>query len=238
VSAQSPTGTAPLPGPGRLAKVVVVVGAGPGLGLAVARRFSEEGFRPALVSRNPSRLDLADLPGSPPPLLAAADVSDEGSLRAALGEIRVSAGDPEVLVYNPSASLPGQPTQVSYDDFVLGLRIGVAGALVAAQAVAPAMRAAGRGTILMTGSGVALRPWPTSAALSAQKAALRSLALSLAAELRPAGVHVATVTIRGVLEAGTAFDPDLVADRYWELHVEGDLPPAVWRAELEVTADP
>ena len=224
--------------------LAVIVGAGPGLGLAVGGRFAREGFRLALVARTPAKLDLSGLPGGPggsgsaPPVLAAADVSDEAALRAAFAQIRAEAGDPDVLVYNASAFIPGKPTELAYDAFVTGLRIGVAGALVAAQEVAPAMRAAGRGTILITGSGVALKASAGSAALAAQKAAVRSLALTLADELGPDGIHVATVTIRGVLAPGTFFDPELIADTYWELYQEGAGGPDGWRTEVDYAPSP
>jgi len=64
---------------------------------------------------------------------------------------------------------------------------------------------------------------------------VRSLSLSLAAELRPDGVHVATVTIRGSIAAGTAFDPDLIAATYWQLHEESSAAPETWRAEVDFT---
>lgn len=218
-------------------RLAVVVGAGPGLGLAVSSRFAREGYRLALVARNPDKLDisrLAGLPG-PPPLLVAADVGDQAGLRGAFARIRAGAGDAEVLVYNTSLWVPGTPTQLDYDAFMAGLRIGAAGALVAAQEVAPAMRAAGRGTILLTGSGVALRASAGSAGLAAAKAALRSLAMTMADELRPDGIHVATVTIAGVMAAGTFYDPERIAATYWDLHVEGSGPPDRWRAEVIYT---
>ncbi len=211
--------------------LAVVVGAGPGLGLAVASRFAAEGFRLALVARNPDKLDTSALPGEPP-LLVGADVGDPVTLRAAFATIRAAAGDPTVLVYNTSLWVPGRPTELDYDAFMTGLRVGAAGALVAVQEVAPAMRAAGRGTILLTGSGVALRAPATSAGLAAAKAALRSLALTMALELRGDGIHVATVTIAGVMAAGTYYDPGLIAQVYWDLHLEGIDPPDGWRSEV------
>jgi NAD(P)-dependent dehydrogenase (short-subunit alcohol dehydrogenase family) len=218
--------------------LAVVVGAGPGLGLAIGARFAREGYRLALVARSPEKLDLSALPGAVAPVLAAADVGDEAALRGAFRLVREQAGDPDVLVYNASAFIPGKPTELAYDAFVTGLRIGVAGALVAAQEVAPAMRATGRGTILITGSGVALKAPAGSAALAAQKAAVRSLAFTLADELAPDGIHVATVTIRGVLAVGTFFDPELIANTYWALHTEGAGPPDGWRSEVDYAQSP
>jgi NAD(P)-dependent dehydrogenase (short-subunit alcohol dehydrogenase family) len=217
--------------------LAVVVGAGPGLGLAVAARFAVEGFRLALVARNPDKLDTSALAGAPA-LLAAADVGDPVALRAAFATIRAEAGDPTVLVYNTSLWVPGKPTELDYDAFVTGLRVGAAGALVAVQEVAPAMRAAGRGTILLTGSSLALRAPATSAGLAPAKAALRSLALTMALELSPDGIHVATVTIAGVMAAGTYYDPALIAQVYWDLHLEGVDPPDGWRSEVLYAESP
>jgi short-subunit dehydrogenase len=101
--------------------------------------------------------------------------------------------------------------------------------LVAAQEVAPAMRAARAGTILATGSSIANVGSTNSAGLAVQKAAVRSLTRSLAAELRSEGVHVATVTIYGTIAAGTPFDADRIADTYWRVHRE---PPDSWRVEV------
>jgi NAD(P)-dependent dehydrogenase (short-subunit alcohol dehydrogenase family) len=224
-----------------MAPLAVVVGAGPGLGLAVAERFAREGFRLALVARSPDRLDLSALPASAETLLVAADVSDERALRDGFARIRTGAGDADVLVYNASSFVPAKPSELPYDAFLTGLRIGVGGALVAIQEVVPAMRAAGRGTILLTGSGVALKASAGSAALAAQKAALRSLAYTAADELAPHGIHVATVTIRGVLAAGTYFDPVLVAEQYWRLHSEAGGPagsPDGWHIEVDYAQSP
>lgn len=218
-----------------LTRTIVVVGAGPGLGAAIARRFAREGFRVALVARTAEGLDLTGMDAAGPPAVVAADVADEAGLRAGFARLRSEVGDPEVCVYNPSLFVPGTPTELSYDGLIQGLRVGLLGAVVAVQEVAPAMLAAGRGTILLTGSGVGLRPPASSASLGMQKAALRNLAQALADELRPDGIHAATVTIRGVLAPGTPFDPDVVADAFWQLYAEGGDDPQTWRSEVEVT---
>jgi hypothetical protein len=37
---------------------------------------------------------------------------------------------------------------------------------------------------------------------------------------RSSGIHVATITVAGVVEPGTAFDPDDIAEHYWRLHTQ------------------
>jgi short-subunit dehydrogenase len=99
-------------------------------------------------------------------------------------------------------------------------RVNVAGALVAAQQVIPHMKAQRQGTILFTGGGLALQPHPKYASIAVGKAGIRNLSFSLAAELESAGIHVATVTIAGIVRPGTALDPDRIAEEYWRLHVQ------------------
>jgi short-subunit dehydrogenase len=101
--------------------------------------------------------------------------------------------------------------------------------LVAAQHVAPAMRTAGRGTILVTGSALEFRATAAYAGLAVQKAAVRSLTLTLAEELRPVGIHVATVTVEGLIQPGTHYDPERIAEQFWDLHAE---PRDSWRTEV------
>jgi hypothetical protein len=96
-----------------------------------------------------------------------------------------------------------------------------------------APRTAGFGTILVTGGGFADHPIPALATVSLGKAALRSAATMLGADLEPDGIRVATLTIAGQIAAGTSFDPERIAERYWEVvHVDGP-----WQAEFRFTGE-
>ncbi|HTC70393.1 MAG TPA: hypothetical protein VK662_12555 [Acidothermaceae bacterium] len=116
------------------------------------------------------------------------------------------------------------------------LRVGagpglVIGAIVVAQEATAAMKAAGFGTLIVTGGGFADHPIPALATVSLGKAALRSAATMLGADLSPDGIRVATLTIAGQIAAGTAFDPARIAERYWQI-VQLDDP---WQAEFHFT---
>jgi len=202
---------------------ITIVGAGPGVGLAVARRFAREGFRVALVARRPDALAeyTAELARAGYEAHGfAADAGDEASLRKAFADIKEKLGGSRVLVYNAAVLKMAPPSQVRVEDFVHEFRINVAGALVSAQAVLDDMKAAGAGTILLTGGGFALSPMAQFASLAVGKASIRNLAGSLAGEFEPLGIHVATVTICGIVKAGTHFDPDQIAEAYWTLHAQ------------------
>ena len=210
--------------------LTVVVGVGPGMGMSLARRFGAAG-EVALLLRDEERGGsfVAELAARGVTARAyAADIADESALRAALARVRQHQGDPDVVVFNASAGPPGSPADVSTTDLELAFRVGTLAAVVAFQEVLPAMRARDSGTFLVTGSGVALDPWPGGTALTLAKTAVRAFVLAAAKDLSGTGVHVATVTVAGVL--GTpGFGPDAVAERFWELHEQ---PRGSWDAEV------
>ena len=73
-------------------------------------------------------------------------------------------------------------------------------AVNAARAIAPAMAARGRGTIIFCGAAASIRGAATFAAFASAKFALRGFAQSLARELGPHGVHVAHLVLDGLID--------------------------------------
>lgn len=220
----------------------VIVGAGPGLGMALVRRFASAGLPTSFVARRAAAVEDYARQLSAEGLEATGhvgDAADPASLTAVFEAVRATQGDPQVLVYNaaiiepsrfvtPSgiaeakyANAPGWRAHgepVGFDYLVDSFRANVAGALHAAQMVAPAMISRGQGTILLTGGVLAFGPWIEWGAVSLGKAALRSLGHSLFKELEPHGVQVAVVAIHGTMARGTPYDHDAVADAYWRVH--------------------
>jgi short-subunit dehydrogenase len=213
---------------------LLLVGAGPGLGMAVARRFAEGGYRVTLVARSTDSLggladSLADTGAQVDTL--SADASDPDEMGARIGALYRSHGAPGLIVYNAVLGAPDQLLTSSVAHLQTAYAVDVIGAIVVAQVAAPAMRAAGSGTIIVTGGGFADHPIPALATVSLGKAALRSAATMLGADLEADGVRVATLTIAGQIVAGTPFDPARIAERYWEVvHTDGG-----WQAEFRFT---
>ena len=224
-------------GPGSVdARHLLLVGAGPGLGTAVARRFAVGGYRVTLLARSPD--GLSDMAGSLADTGAkidtiAADASDPDDLGARVGELYLGHGAPGVIVYNAVLGAPDRLLSSSVAHLQTAYSVDVISAIVVAQVAAPAMRAAGFGTMLVTGGGFADHPIPALATVSLGKAALRSAATMLGADLEPDGIRVATLTIAGQIAAGTSFDPERIAERYWEVvHLDGP-----WQAEFRFTGE-
>lgn len=204
-------------------KVIFIVGMGPGVSAAVARRFAREGYAVGAVARSADKLErqlAAQRSAGVAAAGATADAGDIGSLRQALNALRAELGDARVLVYNAAGMTYRPLADLSPEQFSADLAVSVVGAFAAVQQVLPAMRAQRSGTILLTGGGFAFEPMPTMASLGVGKAAIRNLAFSLHSDLKDSGVHAATVTICGTVAPGSAYDPDRIADVYWQLHAQ------------------
>jgi short-subunit dehydrogenase len=215
---------------------LLLVGAGPGLGQAIAHRFATSGYRLTLVARSAERLaDLVrSLAGTGAEIdTVEADASDPEDLRARMSELYSRQGAPGLVVYNAVLGAPDRLLTSTVAHLQEAYTVDVIGAIVVAQEAAPAMRSAQLGTIIVTGGGFADYPIPALATVSLGKAALRSAATMLAADLGPDGVRVATLTINGQIVAGTPFDPARIAERYWEV-VQTD---AAWPVEFRFTGE-
>jgi short-subunit dehydrogenase len=218
-------------GPAADPRHLLVIGAGPGLGGAIAHRFAQSGYHLTLLARHTDGLaklasDLADTGAAIDTV--AADAGNPESLRAALTSLYAGTGAPGVLVYNASMLTPDSLLSSDVAHLHQAYDVDVVGAIVATQVAAPAMRAAGGGTILFTGGGWADHPGPAWGTVSLGKAALRPAATMLGAELAGDGIRVASITIAGQIRPGTPFSPDQIAEKYWSV-VQSD---GIWQTEF------
>lgn len=212
--------------------VCIVVGAGPGLGQTIARRFAKEGFDIALISRNKNKLDQICHTLASEGYCARGFVADAGhgeELISAFKCIEEWNSHFSVLIYNAAILVPDSAADMTAISMMKTMEVNFGGAISSVNEVLPKMREQGRGTILITGGGLALEPYPDWTALAAGKAALRSYALSLHKALIPENIHVAVIAVCGIVEQGGLFDPELIAEEYWRLHNEEK---SNWRREL------
>ena len=221
------------------AAVVVGVSNRPGLGFAVAKRFAAGGMKVGIVGRQSDRLDacrreiLAAVPGADVECVAA-DATDPAQVAAAFARLRSAHGAPSALVYNLSAR-PFPPATVEECEparLEADWRTGAYGAMLCAQQVVGAMRAAGAGTVLFTGASASLRGSKRFGSFAVSKTGLRALAQSLAKEVAPDGVHVAHVVVDAMVDmpvikqfvpdapAGRLLDTEAAAEAYWQLHLQ------------------
>jgi NAD(P)-dependent dehydrogenase (short-subunit alcohol dehydrogenase family) len=180
-------------------RVCVVVGVGPGNGAAFAERFAAEGYAVALLARSTTFIDelAARLPGA---RAYPCNVSDGASIQTAFDAIKNDLGDVDVLVYNAGSGVWGSVEEISPAQLEAALQVNTVGLLSTAQAVIPAMKARGNGSIVVIGATASRRGGAKTAAFAPAKAAQRSLTESMARHLWPAGIHVSLVIIDGVVD--------------------------------------
>ncbi|MGW6202625.1 SDR family NAD(P)-dependent oxidoreductase [Streptomyces sp. NPDC055089] len=208
----------------------MVIGAGPGIGRSVARRFARQCLPIALIARTARTLaEVTEAVSSlgVPVIALTADSTDETALRAALDSATAEFGLPDVVVYNAAIIQPDTPGQLSAHAQLDAWAVNVVGAITAAAHIAPEMARRGSGSFIITGG----MPEPKAqyVSLSLGKAGVRTLVTLLDQEYGPSGVHVAGVTVDGPVAAGTAFDPDDIAEHYWRLHTQ---PRHQWQREV------
>ena len=205
-------------------KLAVIIGVGPGLGLALAKKFHKEEFDICILARSLDKLEsyIDQIDTGPGKIYCyGADVGNRISLESTLKTILEEHGTPELLIYNVSLLRPAIPEQIDYEIFIDDFKINVGGMLLTHQVMFPAMKKEGSGTFLITGGGLALSPFYELASLGVGKAGLRNLAGSLAQEVKGSGVRLYTITINGMIQTDTKFDPELISDKFLEVYKKG-----------------
>ena len=144
-------------------------------------------------------------------------MTDRPGIERGFGSIVDAVGVPNVVVYNASIYQAEAVLELSEEALRLALDIHVVGALNTAQCAIVAMQAADHAVRVFTVNSLARSPQTMAAALSIGKGAQLNLALSLQRELEGTPIRVGVVTVCGPIKAGTAYDPDRLADVYWEL---------------------
>lgn len=179
--------------------VALITGVGPGTGAALARRFAAGGYAVAMLARTAER--LAALTATVANTHAyVCDVTDTAQIDRVLADIRADLGEPEVLVHNAVGGAFGNFMEIDPAVLARNFQVNTMALLHLAQRLAPAMIAAGKGAILISGNTSALRGKALFAGFAPTKAAQRILAEAIARELGPRGVHVAYVVIDAVID--------------------------------------
>lgn len=180
--------------PSLAGKVVLISGGATGLGAEFVTQFAAQGARVAFVDiqDDAGRQLAADIAGAghPEPRYRRTDIRDLDSYGRAIAEISGDLGPIEVLVNN-AADDSRQPSatvdRARWDD---RMRVNLDHHFFATRAVAPAMQAAGTGSVINLGSISTHIKLTDLVAYRTAKAAIEGLTRALAQELGPDGVRV------------------------------------------------
>ncbi|HJR26438.1 MAG TPA: glucose 1-dehydrogenase [Acidimicrobiales bacterium] len=174
---------------GRLeGKVAIVTGAARGSGEAIARRFSAEGAAVVLadVRDELGSAVAADLGTT----YAHCDVAREDDWATLVERTVAEHGRVDVLVNNAAVLLLKPIVETTVADYEHLFRVNELGPFLGIKAVAPAMAAAGGGSIVNISSIDAFYVAPFTGAYAGSKFALRGIAKVAALELGSQGIRV------------------------------------------------
>ncbi|MVN77487.1 SDR family NAD(P)-dependent oxidoreductase [Hymenobacter sp. HMF4947] len=196
---------------------IAIIGAGSGISQAVAHRFGQEGYEVVLIARNAARLQerVAELQAAGIVATSAvADSSQPDQLKQAL----TGLDGLRVVHYNAAALRSADVLAETAESLLQDFAVNVVGLLTAVQAALPQLEAQ-RGSVLITGGGLAKHPHPAYASLALGKAAQANLANSLAQAVQPKGVYVGVLQINAqVSESDAVHNPTAIAQRFWAMH--------------------
>jgi NAD(P)-dependent dehydrogenase (short-subunit alcohol dehydrogenase family) len=169
-------------------QVALVTGASGGIGEAAAQALVDAGFTVYGTSRRATagerRSEVTFLP---------LDVTDDGSVSAAVAEVLERSGRIDVLVNNAGFGITGAAEESSVEQARSVFETNLFGVMRMTRAVLPHMRERGGGRIVNISSVVGLIPVPFMALYASSKHALEGYSESLDHEVREYGVRVILV---------------------------------------------
>ncbi len=173
-------------------KKAVITGGTTGLGLATAKRYLEEGAEVIITGRKQEGIDkaLAELGDN-----ARGFVADSTSLAdlAALADFAKSQfGTVDILFANAGNGMFAPIDQVDEALYARQFDLNVKGAFFTVQTFLPALSDAS--SVILTASAVHAKGAPGGTLYFASKAAVRSFARTMAAELGGRGIRVNTIS--------------------------------------------
>jgi NAD(P)-dependent dehydrogenase (short-subunit alcohol dehydrogenase family) len=170
-----------------------VTGGGRGLGRAIARALGAEGLAVAVAARSQDQIDAAatELRAAGGRVLAVAlDVTDPGSVAAAVAAVTADLGPIDVLVNNAGIAESAPFARTTLAQWERHLHVNATGPYLVTHAVLAGMLERGWGRVVNVASLAGLHGAPYVSAYTASKHALVGLTRALAAEVAGKGVTV------------------------------------------------
>ena len=166
-------------------RIVIITGASSGIGLAACKLFLEKGDKVYGLSRRPCPEKGV--------ISLSADITDEAAVKAAFSRVLEAEGRIDVLVCNAGFGISGAVDFTEMSEAKRQFDVNFFGAAVCMKAALGPMREQRSGKIIVTSSVAGALSIPFQAYYSATKAALDSLVLATANEVRPFNIKVCAV---------------------------------------------
>jgi NAD(P)-dependent dehydrogenase (short-subunit alcohol dehydrogenase family) len=199
-------------------RLVFISGGSSGIGAELVRAFAQQGSRVAFCGTRPdggqALTDELRAAGLAAPVYAACDVRDVEAYQALLRQVIGAHGPIQVLVNNAGRDDRHAMEDVTPAFWDERLALNLKHYFFAIQAVAPAMAAAGGGSIVNMGSVSWMRGRPSLAGYTTAKAGILGLTRTLARELGPRRIRVNAIVPGAIVtERQTTLHRDPAADQ-------------------------
>ncbi|MGF1492452.1 MAG: SDR family oxidoreductase [Microcoleaceae cyanobacterium] len=184
---------------------VIITGGSSGIGKAIAILLAQAGANITLIARNPEKLKQAQAEvatvqnqsnqnqSDKKILTAVADVSHRVEAEQAIQSAIQHLGVPDILVTSAGIAHPGYFQELPIEVFEQTMAVNYFGSLYCIRAVLPGMQQQGRGRLVLISSGAGIVGIYGYTPYCPSKFALRGLAESLRAEVKPFGIQVTIV---------------------------------------------
>ena len=169
-------------------KVAVITGGNSGIGLATAKLFHEEGAKVIITGRRQDALDNAVNEISGDVVGITTDASKIDEIENLYKKVDDIYGKIDVLFLNAGVGTFEPIEQVTEETFDRQVNTNLKGLFFNIQKALPLLKDGG--SIILTTSAADQKGFPTTSVYSATKAAVRSLARTLSAELLDRGIRV------------------------------------------------
>ncbi|MGY2113576.1 SDR family NAD(P)-dependent oxidoreductase [Nocardia gipuzkoensis] len=236
-----------------MTKTIAIFGYGPGLGVGTGRRFGREGFRVAVIGRDPekARRHAEELTAEGIEAAAfPADVTVAAQVTDVIEKIEATFGPIDVAMHGAAGNMSDRlPSTLEVDipslDVPIALKLH--SPILMTRALAPGMVARGGGALLFSSGSSEHFVAPYLANFGIALAAQRGYLRQLEVELRGTGVYVGLLNIGVLIDRSKAAQiidehPELIpegleivrmsgdelGDHYWRLYTERD------KVELDV----
>ncbi|MBF6298386.1 SDR family oxidoreductase [Nocardia amamiensis] len=236
-----------------MSKTIAIFGYGPGLGVGTGRRFGREGFRVAVIGRDPGKAQrhAAELTAEGVEAAAfPADVTDPAQVTTVIETIEETFGPIDVAMHGAAGNMADRtPSTLEVDVAALEIPLALKlhSPILVTKALVPGMVQRGSGALLFSSGSSEQLPLPYLSNFGIALAAQRGYLRQLAVELAGTGVYVGLLNIGALINGSKAaqivderpelvpdgveivrIDPDELGDHYWRLYTERD------KVELDV----
>jgi NAD(P)-dependent dehydrogenase (short-subunit alcohol dehydrogenase family) len=189
--------------PSLLDRSVLITGGGSGIGASLVEQFALQGARVAFldIAGDASHELVESLIDrcKHKPVFLHCDLTDIAGLQSAISKASAECGAPRVLVNNAGSDDRHQFAEVTPEYWDQRIAINLKHQFFAAQAVSPAMKAAGGGSIINMSSIAWMIPSPNVSVYTTAKAAIVGMTRSMAHDLGEANIRVNCVLPGAIL---------------------------------------